>query len=255
MSKWLELLEECGVDISHADWVKVHPGPTEEVVEETAAPTPRSFLGEVPCFGSDQVAYCPPERWGIDVYHVVEDPETAHPFVLSWSDEQYYRANYRPKHRYSRVYRLRWTLAHVLGRYARADPPVMDALREALGSSGVLHTRAAYEWVRSQLRILGATHLYMSIPGIVSLLGGPGWACSDATWAKVEADAIALHRAFELDKGGRQRFPKMQYVLLRLLHAHGVAPPYRVLWARTSIKRKQLAAFLDGLPVRTPIHD
>lgn len=244
--EWLSLLAECGVDIPLEDWNREHPLPITAPI--TDAPEPTGYVGDVPCYSSTQVDYCPPECWGIDVYHVEEDVETAHPYVLSWKDEQYYRGNFRPTHRYSRIYRLTWTLAHVLGYYARADPEIVERLRSDLGTNPVLRTRRAYEWVRAQLRSYNAPHMYLSIPALIRMLGGPSWHCSNAAWHAVKAEAEALHRAFDaMEDKGRKRFPKMQYVLLRLLDKHGVAPPYKVLWARTSIKRRQLAQFLDRL--------
>lgn len=246
----LAFLRECGVDISTEAWNTEHPPPPEPEKRTEPGMDPQ-FVDHtgMPYFSSSQVDWCDPSVFGVDDFGVFEDDETAHPFVLSWSDEQYYRANYRAKHRYSRPYRLRWTFAHVIGCYGKCSPATLAALRTRLETEtrDVIRTRRAYEWVRAQLQELGATRLNMSIPWLVHRLGGPKWKVTSQQYTAVLEEAEAIHRAFERTKGTRKRFPKMQYVLLRTLDRHGVVPPYFVKWARTSIKRRQLADFLATL--------
>jgi hypothetical protein len=253
MDSWLDLLKSVNVDISREDWAEHHPQP--EVAEARTEPgmDPVFVHDDVPYFSAAQVDWCDPSVFGHEDFGVVEDADSAHPMVLSWADEQYYRANYRAKHRYSRPYRLRWTLAHVVGYYGKCNADVLAQLRERQAGErkDVMRTRGAYEWVRKQLALLGQSKLNLSIPSLVRRLGGPSWRVTSAQYYAVLDDAERIHRAFERDKGARKRFPKMQYVLLRALDRHGVVPPYFVRWARTSIKRRQLAdclAVLDDEP-------
>lgn len=258
----LQLLRELGIHLSREEWEAAHPelSPTWEKGEPTLLPVkPHHYdpptaenPDPLPVFTSSQVAWCDPECYGWTQYEVVEDEATAHPFCLSYDDERYYRANHRPVHRYSRPYRLRWTLAHVVGHVGKLPDELHRRLKEEVARHPhVIEGRGAYEWVRHRLKAEGASQLYLSIPMIVRVLGGPRWKVSERQYGSVLADALALHKTFDaLARSGRlvrRRFPKMQFVLLRLLDRHGVAPPYRVLWARTSIKRRQLRRFLRRL--------
>lgn len=247
--RWLDLLKSVNVVISKEDWTACHPPPTPPPPRTEPGMDPLFMVDETPYFTSSQVDWCDPSVFGIGDFGVVEDEETAHPFVLSWADEQYYRANYRAKHRYSRPYRLRWTLAHVVGCAGKCNAPTFLELKRRLANEtrDVIRTRGAYEWVRRQLVLLKQSKLNGSIPHLVRQLGGPSWKVTTQQYTAVLKDAERIHRAFEADKGVRKRFPKMQYVLLRALDRNGVVPPYFVKWARTSIKRRQLAECLASL--------
>lgn len=249
----LQLLAELGIDIPESTWNSVHdivPPEDEPIYYTTTLPTqPHHWEDDLPVFTSSQLEWAQPEVFGFDRYQVIEDNVAAHPLVLSYDDEQYYWGNHRPIHRYSRPYRLRWTLGHILGWSGKLEKEVEERLRQRLTQTpDVIFGRKAFEWVRAQLKKDRLTQLYMSIPYIVHRLGGPRWRVSFDVYEKVYGDALKLHHTFQQlfhqKLIRRQRFPKMQYVLLRLLDAHGVVPPYRVLWARTVIKRRQLGQFV-----------
>lgn len=257
---YLDLLRELGVDIPEDEWNRVHgiEPPSGPAPEGPTEPTGWDEENELPYFTSSQLEVNLPETYGFEDYLVYEDDATAHPFGLNYDDEVYYRANHRPKHRYSRPYRIRWTLSHLIGTDGKLPEELAERLRAAQPPPrDVLQTRGAYEWVRARLKAWGCKDLYLSIPFIVARLGGPRWRLTFRQTMGVYEDALRLHRTFdELRRQGRmrrQRFPKMQYVLLRLLDRHGVVPPYRIPWARTSIKRRQLRDFLADLTEeRTP---
>lgn len=243
------LLASLGIVISEEDWDAVHPpGPS----------TPKSPLGpdrphhydkdsNLPVFTSSQLEWCEPELYGFTQYEVVEDEATAHPFTCEYEDELNIKMNHRPIHRYDRVYRIRWALEHIIGCVGTCPKEVETRLRACMDAD-VIYSRNAYEWVRKHLKEWKLSHLYLSIPGIVSRLGGPRWKVTADQCRTVLGEATMLHRLFDQFKRAgtikRQRFPKIQYVLLRLLDRHGIMPPYRVPWARTSIKRRQLNALL-----------
>lgn len=254
---YLELLNELGIEVDAAAWAETQKefaaGPREAPPPTLLPVKPDHYAaGGLPVFTSSQVAWCDPEVYGWDDYEVVEDEATAHPYVLSWTDEQYYWGNRRNVHRYSRLYRVRWTLGHVVGHLGKLPPGTEAHLRDRLREEpGAVHGRGAYEWVRRRLKETGESALYLSIPYAVRQLGGPRWKVTDAQYNAVLEDAYALCKTFDAlrkaGRVGRRRFPKIQYVLLRLLDRHGVAPPYKVLWARTSIKRRQLRGLLARL--------
>jgi hypothetical protein len=252
----LDLLKSLGVEIEREVWNQVHqvapPPPNPTLLPSR----PHHYDQEMPVFTRSQMDWCDPEIYGYQRYEVVEDEAAAHPLALEWEDEQYYAGNHRPVHRYDRPYRIRWSLSHVVGHVGRVPKKVMQWLRDELKKSQhVITTRAAHEWVRSRLKQKGLRDLYLSTPFIVRQLGGPRWRVTTQQWQRVDEEAIYLHHLFEtLKRSGlcvRQRFPKIQYVLLRLLDRHGVLAPYRVPWARTSIKRRQLAQFLHTLECPT----
>lgn len=249
---WLELLKSLGVEIEKEVWERVHETAPPEPLPPKLPSRPHHWDGELPVFTSSQLEWCEPELYGYDTYEVVEDEAAAHPLAMEWKDERYYAANGRPIHRYDRPYRIRWTLSHVLGHVGKQPKAVMQWLRDELrGSEHVMTSRAAHEWVRSKLKSRRLRTLYMSTPFLVRQLGGPRWKVTTRQWQRVEEEALYLHRLFEnLKRSGlcpRQRFPKIQYVLLRLLDRHGILAPYRIPWARTTIKRRQLAHFLTSL--------
>jgi hypothetical protein len=261
MASYLDLLKELGIEVSTEQWNAAHTDDTRHYISPPPSPPPllptKPALGYIdghPIFTRSQIDQASPEVFGFQFYDVVEDEPAAHPWVLSYDDEQYYRANYRPIHRYSRSYRLRWTLAHVVGHVGQAPDTVLNVVRTALAAQpSRIHCRGAHDFVRTQLKTLPhGSKYFLSIPWIIRRCGGPRWQISDRVYMDVLRDAEGLHRAFDnlrqqgvLEK--RRRFPKMEYVLLRLLDFHGVSSPYKVPWARTSIKRRQLAVLVSSL--------
>lgn len=251
---YLQLLEELGIHVDETDWNRIHeiePAEPPPSRHDPSRPQYRDETGKAVFFES-QLRFEDPEDYGYDDYQVVEDDWTAHPFALNYQDEVYYRGNWRAKHRYSRPYRIRWTFTHLIGLDGKLPPHVAEKLQAALPAPfDVLQTRSAHEWVRDRLKAWGHKELYLSIPFIVAQLGGPRWRLTMQQTTAVYEDALKLHRVFDcLRNQGRlqrQRFPKMQYVLLKLMDHHGVVAPYRIPWARTSIKRRQLREFLTTL--------
>lgn len=250
---YLELLTELGIHVDEGEWNDVHgilPEPSPPLRPDRPAYWDED--NHAPVFTTSQIELGgPPEHYGFHDYLVVETDETAHPFALNYEDEWYYRSNHRPKHRYSRPYRIRWTLSHLVGLAGKNPEPVLARLRAELPGPELLQSRSVHEWVRHRLKRWGHKELYLSVPYLVAELGGPRWHANTRQVAGVYADALKLHTTFDAlrkqGRLGRQRFPKLQYVLLKLLDRHGVLAPYRVPWARTSIKRRQLRDFLAVL--------
>lgn len=247
---YLDLLAELGVDIPEQVWNEVH-----DIKEPTPPPVrpdrPHHIDPDdgLPVFTSDQLEWCEPELYGFHDYHVQVTDE--HPFALDYKDEQYYRGNYQPIHRYSREYRIRWVYYHLIGCMGKVPDDVLDQLKKELiqEERDVIWSRKAYEWVRTRLRKWKRSDLYLSISYIVGRLGGVRWRVTHECTVKVLEDAVKLHRLFNtLQHAGklrRQRFPNLTFVLLYLLDRHGTIPPYRIPWARSYLRRYTTRSFLS----------
>lgn len=250
---YLQLLAELGIDIPETVWNEVHNIPPPPPPPSRCPDVPVDYTDDdVPVFLSTQVEWEGPEMYGYDRYEVHEVEETAHPLRLDYKSEQYYRANFRGIHRYSRAYRIRWVYFHLVGSMGRSPPALLARLKaEAKAEGDPIWNRGVYEWVRGRLRGWKLARYYHVIPRLVADLGGPRWRIRDAQHARVLEDATRLHRLFDaLARAGklcRQRFPSLTFVLLFLLDRHGVMAPYRIPWARTYISRKGLRTFLDYL--------
>lgn len=257
---YLDVLAELGIDIPEDTWNTVHdirsPTPPGSPEYPTLLPSKPHHMDAdtgLPVFTTSQLEWCAPEAYGYTQYEVVEDEAAAHPLALDYDQELYYRGNYIPTHRYDRLYRIRWVLGHLVGCLGKYPLDVEERLRRDMAAAGnhLMWSRKIYEWVRGRLRLWKLPHLYLSIPLLVSRLGGPRWRVSERQYRMVLEDAVRLHQLFNtLHREGklkRQRFPSMLFVLLSLLDRHGVMPPYRIPWARTSIRRRGLHAFLQHL--------
>lgn len=253
-NRYLELLAAVGVHVDAEEWNQVHINPNTlepepwEVPVLPSAPWRYNEDG-VPEFTRSQFDVCPPELYGYDEYHIIEDELAAHPPCASYEQEVSWRRNHRPIHRYDRTYRIRWTLAHIVGCAGWIPVDVLDALRTHIYADDLM-SRRIYERVRHCLKVARHTRLYVAIPYIIGQLGGPRWHISTDQYRAVLKDAVVLHGLFETLKPQlqrRKRFPKIHFVLLRLLDRHGVWAPYKMAWARTLIKTQQLQQFLIGM--------
>ncbi|KAI9009907.1 hypothetical protein BC832DRAFT_609267 [Gaertneriomyces semiglobifer] len=188
---------------------------------------------------------------------VVEDEETAHPMVMDYQDEQQWKMNRQRTHHYDRLYRIRRTFFQLLGHATTKLPPTLESDLKKHIHGSLLISRNIYEVIRKYLKQRKLPHLYPAIPLLISRLGGPRWNVPYHKVQLVLEDAFQLHRTFDYLKKqgslGRQRFPKVQYVVLMLLHRHTILPPYRIPWARTSIKRKQLSQLLSNMKEQNPV--
>jgi hypothetical protein len=255
----LQLLHEQGIDVDPSEWITLDPRPggysPRPRYDPPPLPTQPCYYDEddLPVFTKSQLNNCAPEVFGYERYSIVEDAEAAHPFGLNYADEVHWRRWHRPIHRYDRPYRIRRTLAFVTGYDCQAVPEdVLRQLKRYVTTADLMSWHI-YDRVRALLKRWRLAPWYSSIPHIIVRLGGPRWRVSTDQFRRVSEDALTLHRRFdhfrrqERLQGNRRRFPKMQFVLLRLLDRHGVHPPYRVPWARTYIKRRQLWHLLDWM--------
>lgn len=254
-AKYLDLLASVGVHIDADEWNQVHwNAAAEEPIpwEAPVLPTAGLYTDDhgIPTFSRSQIDLCDPTMFGFHEYDVVEDAWSAHPLVPSYEQELDWKRNHRPIHRYDRSYRIRWTLAHIVGLAGTVPPALLEGLSKCIRTEDLM-SRRIYECVRHWLKRGRHSRFYMAIPLIIRQLGGPCWRISTEQYRIVLHEAVVLHRLFDAFKqqsrgnaGCRKRFPKIHFVLLRLLDRHGVWAPYKMVWARTLIKTHQLRRFL-----------
>lgn len=256
-SKYLQLLSECGVTTDQEAFEALFPWqPIPELEPSRLPDEPIGYTeDDVPIFTSEQVDMCDPEVFGFDTYQVFETAYSAHPQVKDpslWNHMQRTR-----KHVYDRTYIFRWTLYNTLGIAGPAIPDTfLDALKKALGGQEALRDPNIYVRVREILRINKLRKLYLAIPRMITLMGGPVWTVPPSMVLYNINDAFrCVHHTFEKDKASfqRKRFPKMMFVVMALLEQFGIQPPYtipfaltdvhldnlRVIWNKINTSRKQ----------------
>ncbi|KAI8998452.1 hypothetical protein BC832DRAFT_542167 [Gaertneriomyces semiglobifer] len=259
---YLSMLAELGIEVSPDEWNSAHNVPNDPAPRSPPLlPSEPAYYDSdddhLPIFTSSQIAWCDPEPFGYHRYCVVEDEETAHPMVMDYQDEQQWKMNRQRTHHYDRLYRIRRTFFQLLGHATTKLPPTLESDLKKHIHGSLLMSRNIYEVIRKYLKQRKLPHLYPAIPLLISRLGGPRWNVPYHKVQLVLEDAFQLHRTFDYLKKqgslGRQRFPKVQYVVLMLLHRHTILPPYRIPWARTSIKRKQLSQLLSNMKEQNPV--
>ncbi|KAI8995114.1 hypothetical protein BC832DRAFT_596137, partial [Gaertneriomyces semiglobifer] len=259
---YLSMLAELGIQVSPDEWNSAHNVPNDPAPRSPPLlPSEPAYYDSdddhLPIFTSSQIAWCDPETFGYHRYCVVEDEETAHPMVMDYQDEQQWKMNRQRSHHYDRLYRIRRTFFQLLGHATTKLPPTLESDLKKHIHGSLLMSRNIYEVIRKYLKQRKLPHLYPAIPLLISRLGGPRWNVPYHKVQLVLEDAFQLHRTFDYLKKqgslGRQRFPKVQYVVLMLLHRHTILPPYRIPWARTSIKRKQLSQLLSSMKDQNPV--
>jgi hypothetical protein len=175
-------------------------------------------------------------------YYVYEDPIPI--FKLEnnyWERSQAKRAT----HFYSRTVRFRSYLYHIIGSLGTTpDIPISEILADIeLKRRIQTNPSEAYELVYEYLRKRKRRKSYISIPWIINCLGGPRWKISYEILSRVETKFIILHTNFNNLKTkifNRIRFPKLQYVVLRMLLDEGVEFPYNIPLTRTQKRQTNL---------------
>ncbi len=254
MDGWLALFAELGLDVDADEWRAANPQlyPSPPPASPTLPSAPHHYDKDgTPIFTSEQIEWGMPEQFGHTTYLVAETARSAHPFALDYNDEVAVAINHKRAHIYDRYYRMRWTFEHMVGCHGNVTPLELDEIRGRIDPS-VVQTRGVYEHIRKTIKRLRWPHLYISIPHIIRQLGGSSWTVRNEQAYSILRQAKTLHHYFNVQKGklGRQRFPKLQYVLLRLMDLHEIVPPYKVPWARTSVKRRQLGALFAQLTAK-----
>jgi len=155
----------------------------------------------------------------------------------------------RKPHLYCRKIRFRSYLFHILGVLGTSpDIPI-----EKLSSSKKLRNRIlknpenSYEIIYRYLRKRKARRTYISIPWIISCIGGPKWNEIPYDICRTILEKFnTLHNNFNVYKKvnfNRLRFPKLHYIVLKMLIDEGVKVPYTIPLTRT--KKRQVV--LDSM--------
>jgi len=150
-------------------------------------------------------------------------------------------------HLYSRIYYFRTVLAHLIGCNGNIKDEHFTEIRICIGPKILTSPFRSYNIIYKFLKIKKWRKYYSSIPFIIQKLGGRYWDFGGFNNASrvmqiVEQKFKKFHYLFLNNPKllGRKRFPKLQYIALRLLEDSGVHPPYHIPFARTIKKRKSL---------------
>lgn len=265
MEPYAKLLLELGIKIEETD----ESPPTKDNIFSPISYLKSEKVDPIPIFTTDQLDEFHPEQFGWTDYQVIESPQPR--YALDWEQERKLfhlqpeendtrqgpvlvhlldlrTHNSRRVHRYSREYRFRWTLFHLVGASGPQDilipTTLIEDLRSHIGAKRILSPRI-YELVHSYLKRNGYQRFYLSIPYFIQCIGGPRWPARTQVLTNTVIEQFKkLNDAFNARKNSinRQRFPKMIYIALRLLSSVGIDPPYKISGngARTSRKRKAL---------------
>lgn len=214
---------------------------------------------QIPLDGAFQNAFLKDYHSRHPLQEVIEQPPTVPTLIDIVPDSGWTRRTVtgRPIHRYDRLYHFRWTLHNLLGLHVGFElhPSDVGVVRCFLEPhlKDVLHSERIYMAVHATLRAYHMQKLYIRIPEIIRVLGGPSWNFGQRKTRDV-LDAIEfrfqqLHAAFRRQgrEMGRQRFPTLKFVAMALLHCEGIEPPYRIPWARTAHYSRQLSELMDVL--------
>lgn len=238
-----ELLVDTGLVVDPQDFFDVPPpqavAPRHSLLPY--APHRRDENG-VAIFTSAQLEWCKPEDLGFDEdYHVIELEETAHPAVFAPTvgrDGGWVNLGVEVKrktvHLYDRYERFRFIVCQLMAYSGDVPPRVLKSMPKTFGPD-------PWEEARRILKMNGWKIYYNRIPAILAAKGirqGKKF-CSHNVLPLILQDFRRLNDTWPQIKTqfGRDYFPNLRYIALRLMHRHGVAPSYTIPLARTPRKR------------------
>jgi len=161
-------------------------------------------------------------------------------FALNYDDTKFLVK--KKFHEYSRVARFRWTFAHLISNMGKISEKCYEELNQEVGKRIPSCPFRAYNIIYKELKKRKLREYYISIPYILNRLGGKRWNLKTSDFIKVENKFLKLHHLFNNNKHlfKRKRFPKLQYIALKLLEDINISPPYHIPKVRTNKKRKSL---------------
>jgi|WetSurMetagenome_2_1015567.scaffolds.fasta_scaffold00451_23 hypothetical protein len=183
-------------------------------------------------------------------YYVYDDLE--HTYKLENNYWERTQAKRKP-HLYCRKIRFRSYLFHILGVLGTSpDIPISK-----LCSSKKLRNRImkdpenSYEIIYRYLRKRKARRTYISIPWIISCLGGPRWnEIPYDVCTTILGKFNILHNNFNTYKKiifNRLRFPKLHYIVLKMLMDEGIKFPYTIPLTRTRKRQPVLDSMYNWI--------
>lgn len=190
---------------------------------------------DVPIFTNLQVDdYGFPELWGYETYRIIESREAN--FVTDYKMEQ--ERYYQKTHRYSREARFKVCLLNLLGERGKIPDMVLTMVKSSLNP----HSKDKWNDTRRILKHYKQRKYYDNIPIILRMLKYERL-FNPITSEKIEElinDYKFLSTKFEETKSARRYFPNIRFIVLKLLHTHGIAQNYPIPLARTQRKLKTL---------------
>jgi hypothetical protein len=173
----------------------------------------------------------------------------------SWyKEEKIYGINYDDEikmkkkvvHTYDRILRFKYIFYHLIGCKGSIKENDFIQLKNDIGKKVITCKFRNYNIIYKYLKLKKWNQYYISIPFILNKLGAKRWNLSSSICIKIIKQFTKLHHDFnsinkkEKNKRSKIRFPKLQYIALRLLQDENIYPPYHIPIARTIKKRKHL---------------
>lgn len=235
----------------------------QEIVENTTNTTVTSPLRSI-----DTSAFYTPQEESVIA-------EEQHKTKVPWYEEHYVfdelmpmyvsESNWwerctakRKTHFYSRPVRFRSYLYHIIGSLGTTpDIPIAQIIGDVRLTKQLRNNPAqSYEIVYAYLRERKKRKSYISIPWIINCLGGPRWKVPFHVLERIESNFLILHLNFNDMKSevGRKRFPKLQYIVLKMLHDEGITFPYHMPLTRTYKRQLGLDPIYTKINVDLPVY-
>lgn len=166
------------------------------------------------------------------------------PFALNFKDSV--KQKKKVVHTYKRILRFKSVVYHLIGCLGKISEDDFKEIKNNIGCKVISSPLRNYNIVYKYLKSKQWNKYYMSIPFILNKLGAKRWNIENVKMNKVFNTFSKLHYNFnkiynqDIKKRSKVRFPKLQYIALRLLEDQGIFPPYHIPQARTNKKRKSL---------------
>lgn len=168
-------------------------------------------------------------------------------YTMDYKQEQEYQ--FKKIHRYCRKLRFKNQLYHLVGIKGNIEIKDLNEIKKCIGKKLKTSPTRCYNIVYKFLKFKKWRKYYISIPYIIKIITGKKWIIKNKYFLTsyemikfIENQFICLNYIFNLkfEILERKRFPKLQYIALRLLDDIEIYPPYHIPFARTIKKRKSL---------------
>lgn len=195
--------------------------------------------------------------WGS---HVIYSSNNESPYAVDFDQELHLKLNNdweKSVHTYDRILRFKSALYYLIGVKGSVDEQTLLNIKKQLGNRVITSPYRNYNLVYKYLKLHKLNKYYISIPYILNLMGAKRWKVPHQKLLNVIDNFTKFHYYFDSinnqDKKIRSkvRFPKLQYIILRLLADQNIYPPYNIPITRTIKKRKLLDPIYNDLKLKT----
>lgn len=181
--------------------------------------------------------YGRPDLWGIEYYHVIDDPMESCPFVLDYNGEQERRGALRPIHRYSEVKRFEVVLKKFLGGNFRCRDLKNQNIYDVLEMNINRDRKEVWNSCRRVLKEYGWSKHYDNIPYILQKIGYEHKIIYNGHIDFIIDDFKKIVYNFKREKiGDRKYLINYRFIALKLMERHGVVFEYYIPLLQTSRK-------------------